>query len=105
VSADRDALEVLVHQLAPAPRSGVVRAVARLLNVDEARLPDALDDVGPELAMAVGTDKALRERLQEAAGAAGTRGWRRSQLAVRAAGGRVAVKGASHRMQKYLARA
>jgi len=105
VSADGDALEVLVHQLAPAPRSGVVRAIAQLLNVDEARLPDALDDVGGELAVAVGTDKALRARLQEAASAAGTRGLRRSQRAARAAGSRVAVKGASRRMRQYLARA
>jgi len=105
VSADRDALEVLVHQLAPAPRSGVVRVIAQLLNVDEARLPDALDDVGSELAVAVGTDKALRERLQEAARAAGTRGLRRSQRAARAAGSRVVVKGASRRMRQYLARA
>lgn len=104
VSADRDALEVLVHQLAPAPRSGVVRAIAQLLNVDEAQLPDALDDVGSELAVAVGTDKALRERLREAASAAGTRGLRRSQRAARAAGSRVAVKGASRLMKKYLAR-
>ena len=104
VSADRDALEILVHQLAPAPRSGVVRAIAQVLNVNEAQLPDALDDVGAELAVAVGTDRALRERLQEAASAAGTRGLGRSARAVRAAGGRVAVKGASRRMKKYLAR-
>jgi hypothetical protein len=104
VSADRDALEVLVHQLAPAPRSGVVRAIAQLLKVDEAQLPDALDDVGPELAVAVGTDKSLRQRLQQAASAGGTRGLRQSQRAVRAAGGRIAVKGASRRMKKYLAR-
>jgi thermitase len=104
VSADGDALEVLVHQLAPAPRSGVARALAQFLNVNEAQLPDALDDVGQELAVAVGTDKVLRERLQQAASAAGTRGLRQSKRAAREAGGRVAVKGASRRMKQYLAR-
>jgi thermitase len=101
VSADDTALETLVHQLAPAPRSGVIRAVAQLLRVDEDRLPDAMVDVGAELAMSVGTDSALRGQLREAAtatraGAPGTR------MTARAAGRRLVVKGASRRMRRYV---
>jgi len=51
-----------------------------------------------------GADKLLRERLQRAASAAGTRGLRQSQRARRVAGGRMAVEDASRRMTKYLAR-
>jgi hypothetical protein len=60
-------LDVLVHQLAPAPRSGVIRALAGMLRVDEEALPQTLDEVGPELAMQVGLDAALRDRLRAAA--------------------------------------
>lgn len=101
VSADRAPLELLVHQLAPAPRSGVVRALAELLGVDESRLPDALDDVGAELAMAVGTDAALRGHLREVAAAFARRGARRALQPTRATGTRFAVKGASRRLRGY----
>jgi thermitase len=100
VSTDRAPLELLVHYLAPAPRSGVVRAVAELLKVDEAHLPEALDDVGAELAMAVATDAALRQRLREAARASRRR---RARAAARGVGGRVAIKSVSPRLRRYLA--
>jgi serine protease len=60
-------LEVLAHLLAPAPLSGVARALAELLQTDEARLPAVLRDVGAELAMQIGTDSLLRARLRAAA--------------------------------------
>lgn len=103
VSADQAPLEHLVHQLGPAPRSGVVRAVAELLKVDESELPDALDDVGAELAMAIGTDAALRQKLREASTSFARRGPRRAVRSVRAAGGRVALQGGSRRLRTYLA--
>lgn len=62
-------LEVIVHQLAPAPRSGVERMLADLLHVTEEQLPRTLNDVGAELAMRIGLDPALRARLQAAAAA------------------------------------
>lgn len=60
-------LDVLVHQLAPAPRSGVVRVLATLLHEDEEVLPEALEDVGQELAMHIGLDRTLREQVRAAA--------------------------------------
>jgi len=101
VSDDRAALELLVHQLTPAPRSGVARAVADLLHVDETALPDVLDDVGAELAMRVGTDPLLRQQLREAASSFAGRGPRRAARAVRAAGRRVTLAGGSKRMRAY----
>jgi thermitase len=79
-------LDVIVHQLAPAPRSGVARVLADLLAVDEERLPDVLDEVGQELAMNIGLDAALRASLQAAAApaaAAAMRGARRRAPAAR----------------------
>ena len=96
-------LDTVVHQLAPAPRSGIVAALADLLKVDEARLPDALADIGAELALAVGTDRGLRERLQDAAFGFEARGRARSQPAVRSARRRFAARSVSRRMRKYLA--
>lgn len=60
-------LDVIAHQLAPAPRSGVERVLAGLLHVDEERLPDALEQVGRELATHIGVDPAFRRDLQAAA--------------------------------------
>jgi len=97
-------LDVLVHQLAPAPRSGVVRALAALLHVDEETLPEMLDDVGQELAMQVGLDPDLRARLQASAAAAGpgARGAAPRAAAVTSARRRVVVSGASRRLQSRL---
>jgi thermitase len=103
VSEDRAVLELLVHQLGPAPRSGVARALAEFLRVDESALPDALDDVGAELAMAVGTDSVLRQRLRDASISSGRRSPRRAVRSVRSAGRRAALKGTSKRMRSYLA--
>jgi hypothetical protein len=103
VSDDRATLEVLVHQLAPAPRSGVARAVADLLHVDERALPDALDDVGAELAMRVGTDPTLRRQLREAAESFAEQGLRATARPVGAARRRAVTIGGSRRMRAYLA--
>jgi thermitase len=61
------ALDLIAHQLAPAPRSGAERVLASLLHVDEERLPDVLEDVGRELATHVGVDPVFRRELQAAA--------------------------------------
>ena len=68
VSDDRQPLELLVHLLAPARRSEVVRVLASFLRVDEGALPDALQDVGDELALQVAVDPKLRGQLKAAAG-------------------------------------
>jgi thermitase len=105
VSDDRDALELLVHQLAPAPRSGVARAIAELLRVEESALPEALDDVGAELAMAVGTDPTLRGQLRDASMAFARAGSRAGVRSLRTARPRMMVRGGSKRMRSYLSRA
>ena len=102
--SDTTALEVLIHQLAPAPRSGVVRALAELLHVDEESLPEVLDDVGQELAMRVGLDPALRERLRESAMAQGParRGARSRAVSLAPVRRRVSTAGASRRLRARL---
>lgn len=103
-------LDVIAHQLAPAPRSGVVRVLADLLDVDEERLPEVLDDIGRELAMNVGIDPAFRASLQDAAiaqsPAPGARGARRQAQAARTTvRRRVGRLPASRRLAKRLKRA
>jgi thermitase len=102
VSDDRAVLEQLVHQLAPAPRSGVARALAEMLKVDESALPRALDDVGAELAMAVGTDPVLRRQLRDAANVSARGRPARAVPMLRTAGRRATLKGGSTRMRSYL---
>jgi thermitase len=105
VSEDATGIETLVHLLGTAPRAGVERAVADLLRVHENRLPGALLDVGDELAFHLGTDPALRARLEAAAreplrraGRARARGPDRLSAARRA----IASRGASRRLQGVL---
>jgi serine protease len=100
-------LEVLIHQLAPAPRSGVVRALADLLHVDEEALPEVLDEVGQELAMRVGLDPDLRARLRDAAMAQspaprGARAARPRAVSLAPARRRATVAGASRRLRAQL---
>ncbi|MBM3771388.1 MAG: hypothetical protein FJW27_08910 [Acidimicrobiia bacterium] len=96
VSRDDGYLEVLVHQLTPAPVSEVVRALSELLHVEERRLESALSEVGPELVMHVGTDPALRSRLLAAAMASAARG-RAARRRVR-----VSMQGVSRRLRRSL---
>jgi thermitase len=99
VSRDDGPLDVLVHQLAPAPISGVVRALSGLLHVQERQLEAALHDVGAELVMRVGTDPGLRTRLREAAMAETGRGARGAR---RRAGTRVRIQGPSRHLRRYI---
>jgi thermitase len=100
--SDGNSLDVLVHQLAPAPRSGVTKAVASLLNVSEASLDDALDDVGAELVMRVGVDSTLRDRLRSAASKSSSGRSARARTATVTARRRVAARDASPRLRKYV---
>ena len=77
-------------------------ALAELLRVDESALPEALDDVGAELAMAVGTDPVLRQQLRDASMSFAGRGPRRAVRSVRTGAGRATLKGGSKRIRSYL---
>lgn len=73
-SADADVprdrpLDWLVHLLASAPSSAVIRVLSDLLRIPESRLDSALDDIGAELATRVGVDGVFREQLRAAADA------------------------------------
>lgn len=100
--SDGSSLDVLVHQLAPAPRSGVTKAVANLLNVTEAGLDDALEDVGAELVMRVGVDGQLREWLKAAATSSGGGRSAKTRTSTAAARRRAGDRQASSRLRKYV---
>lgn len=99
--SDGSSLDVLIHMLAPAPRSGVTKAIANLLNVTEAGLDDALEDVGAELAMRVGVDVQLRDRLSAAAASRGGRS-AKARTSTPAARRRAGDRQASSRLRTYV---
>lgn len=67
VASDTGGLEALVHLLPDAPRSGVERAVAEILDVSDRELPRVLQDVGDELAFQLVMKPALRDDLEQRA--------------------------------------
>jgi serine protease len=96
-------LDWLVHLLAPAPRSVVIRVLADLLRVTESRLDRALDDVGAELATRAGVDGVFREQLRAAADAGVPRRQTRARPpTVAEARRRAADRKASPRLRSYL---
>ena len=73
LAADDLPLDRLVHLLTPAPQSGVERALAELLHVDERMLPATLKEIGDEVVFRVAADKRLRDVLRAVASSAAPR--------------------------------
>ena len=100
-SGDRP-LDWLLHLLAPAAPSAVIRALAELLRVPESRLDRVLDDIGAELATRCGVDRVFRERLRAAADAADRGRRTRASGTIAAARQRAADRMSSPRLRRYM---
>jgi thermitase len=97
VATDPVGLETILHLVPDAPRIGVERALAEMLNVSDRELPAALQDVGEELAFQLVMQPPLQAALEQRAKApAGAR-----QRGRRARGAPVADR---HMMSSHLAK-
>jgi hypothetical protein len=84
VATDTSGLEAIIHLLPDAPRIGVERALAEMLNTSDRELPSVLQDVGDELAFQLVMNPSVRDDVQRRArGRATARGAAtRAQVAI-----------------------
>jgi len=67
VATDTTGLEAIIHLLPDAPRIGVERALAGMLNTSDRELPSVLQDVGDELAFQLVMNPSLRDDVERRA--------------------------------------
>lgn len=74
VATDTTGLEAIIHLLPDAPRIGVERALAEMLNTSDRELPSVLQDVGDELAFQLVMNPSMRDDVERRARGARARG-------------------------------